>query len=102
MGHDQAAVQVLLGLGTDPGSNFNITLLPTLQELGIGKFCLGAVTPPNGMNISEGMNATIQVVTNGDPTGGLYNVSFLPIISLGEKEGVWCVWTGDSANVGGG
>ena len=28
---------------------------------------------PSGMDITEGMNATIQVQTNGDPDGGLYN-----------------------------
>lgn len=74
MGHDEAAVQVLLGLGNDPGVNFNITLLPTIQEQGLGQFCVGDVRVPDGV-ATEGMNATIQVVTNGDPTGGLYNVS---------------------------
>ena len=75
MEHDEAAVQVLLGLGNDVGSNFNITLVPTIQEQGIGEFCLGDVQVPTGIHVSDGMNATIQVVTNGDPTGGLYNVS---------------------------
>lgn len=28
---------------------------------------------PDGTNVTEGMNATIQVQTNGDPDGGLYN-----------------------------
>ena len=75
MEHDEAAVQVLMGLGNDVGSSFNITLVPTIQEQGIGKFCLGDVTVPAGTHVTEGMNATIQVVTNGDPNGGLYNVS---------------------------
>lgn len=74
LGHTQSAVQVLLGVGNDPGENFNITLLPTIQEQGPGQFCIGAVTIPEGVS-TEGMNATIQVVTNGDPSGGLYNVS---------------------------
>lgn len=30
-------------------------------------------TLPSGLNISDGTQATIQVVTNGDPDGGLYN-----------------------------
>ena len=80
MEHDEAAVQVLLGMGNDPGVNFNITLLPTIQEQGIGQFCLGDVLVPEGV-ATEGMNATIQVVTNGDPNGGLYNVS-LPSSTL--------------------
>lgn len=74
MGHDESAVQVLLGLGNDPGVNFNVTLQPIIQEQGIGQFCLSNVVVPDGVAV-EGMNATIQVVTNGDPTGGLYNVS---------------------------
>lgn len=74
MGHDESAVQVLLGLGNDPGVNFNIILQPTIQERGIGQFCLSNVAVPDGV-ATEGMNATIQVVTNGDPSGGLYNVS---------------------------
>lgn len=79
MGHDQAAVQVLLGLGTNPGSNFNITLEHTFREEGLGNFCLPDVPFPSGMaGVENGMNATIQVITNGDPNGGLYNVSFLP------------------------
>ena len=73
MEHDEAAVQVLLGIGNDPGVNFSIILLPTIQEQGIGQFCLGDVLVPEGV-ATEGMNATIQVVTNGDPNGGLYNV----------------------------
>lgn len=29
---------------------------------------------PSSLNIKDGTNATLQVVTNGDPSGGLYNV----------------------------
>ena len=77
LGHTESAVQVLLGLGNDPGENFNITILPTIQEQGPGQFCVGAVTIPEGV-AKEGMNATIQVVTDrGETTGGLYNVSLL-------------------------
>lgn len=43
MEHDQSIVQVLLALGNNPGNNFNIVLQPTLQEQGIGNFCLGNV-----------------------------------------------------------
>lgn len=78
MGHDQAAVQVLLGLGSDPGTNYNVTLVPTMREQGLGDFCLPGISLSEdvlGAEIEDGMNATVQVVTNGDPSGGLYNVS---------------------------
>ena len=29
---------------------------------------------PSSLGIKDGDNGTIQVVTNGDPNGGLYNV----------------------------
>lgn len=74
MGHDQNAVQVLMGMGDNPGNNFNITLLPTFRQEGLGEFCLPEIPLPSNLGIMDGMNATIQVVTNGDPTGGLYNV----------------------------
>ncbi|KAL8683488.1 MAG: hypothetical protein Q9186_000528 [Xanthomendoza sp. 1 TL-2023] len=73
MGHDHSAVQVLLALGNDPGSNFNVVLVPTTQEEGLGQFCLNDVKVPQGLEVKDGDNATIQVVTNGDPSGGLYN-----------------------------
>lgn len=74
MEHDRAAVQVLIALGNDATDAFNTVLIPTTQEEGIGKFCLGDVKVPESLGVKEGDNATIQVVTNGDPTGGLYNV----------------------------
>jgi len=75
-GHTQTEIEVLLAIGNDPGSAFNYILVPTFQEEGPGNFCLGggAITLPSGLNITDGTNATIQVITNGDPTGGLYNV----------------------------
>ncbi|KAH0283941.1 hypothetical protein KCU62_g8660, partial [Aureobasidium sp. EXF-3399] len=83
MGHTAAKVQVLMALGNDPGSNFNITLLPTVQEQGPQNFCIGAgaLQFPAGLNITAGMNATIQVVTNGDPSGGLYNCADITFTS---------------------
>lgn len=86
MGHDQAAFQVLLGLGNDVGENFNITLIPTVRQKGLGKFCLPDVSLDEdaiGVKVREGMNATLQVVTSGDPNGGLYQVFFTPFLSFG-------------------
>ncbi|KKY22586.1 putative gpi anchored [Phaeomoniella chlamydospora] len=73
MGHDEAAVEVLLGLGNDPGESFNIVLKQTFREEGLGSFCLSDVTLPSSLNLTDGQNATLQVITNGDPDGGLYN-----------------------------
>ena len=73
MGHDESAVSILLALGDDP-SSFNITLLPTFRQEGLGEFCLNAVPIPSDLGIEDGTKGTIQVITNGDPTGGLYAV----------------------------
>ncbi|KAF2499437.1 hypothetical protein BU16DRAFT_523918 [Lophium mytilinum] len=72
MHHTQTDVMVLLSLGSDPGVNYNIILRPTFEEEGLGNFCMGQVSLPEGVNFTEGQEATIQVVSNGDPDGGLY------------------------------
>ncbi|KAB8218382.1 hypothetical protein BDV33DRAFT_125996 [Aspergillus novoparasiticus] len=75
MGHSQTAVEVLLALGNDPGTNFNITLHPTFRVEGLGSFCLPNITFDEsivGVKLTDGMNATLQVQSNGDPSGGLY------------------------------
>lgn len=43
MEHDESVVQVLLAVGNDPGDAFNTILLPTIQQQGLGDFCLGDV-----------------------------------------------------------
>lgn len=77
MGHSGTAVEMLLALGTDPGTNFNITLVPTFGVMGLGALCLPHVDFDSsilGTNVTDGMNATLQVQSNGDPQGGLYAV----------------------------
>jgi hypothetical protein len=78
MGHDEKAVQILLALGDNPGNNFNITLVPTFRQEGLGEFCLPDIQFPSDLGITDGMNGSLQVVTNGDPNGGLYNVRPVP------------------------
>ncbi|KAL8732381.1 MAG: hypothetical protein Q9166_002779 [cf. Caloplaca sp. 2 TL-2023] len=73
LGHDHSAIQVLVALGNDPGSNFNAVLVPTIQEEGLGKFCLSNVMVPESLGVRDGDNATIQVVTDSESSGGLYN-----------------------------
>ena len=85
MHHSQTAVEVLLALGSDPGDNFNIVLSPTFQVNGLGEFCLPHVEINEkliGRNLTNGMNATLQVQTNGDPSGGLYAVCSLPNLAV--------------------
>lgn len=80
MGHSQTAVEFLLALGNNPGDNFNITLVKTFQVTGLGAFCLPHVefnADLLGVNITDGMNATLQVQSDGDPTGGLYAVCLI-------------------------
>lgn len=77
MGHTQTAFEVLLSLGNDPGTNFNVTLVPTFGARGLGSLCIPHVAfheDTLGVNVTDGMNATVQVQSNGDPTGGLYAV----------------------------
>ncbi|BCR89674.1 putative GPI anchored protein [Aspergillus chevalieri] len=75
MGHTQTAFEVLLSLGNDPSTNFNVSLVPTFGARGLGSLCIPHVAFDEdilGVNITDGMNATVQVQSNGDPTGGLY------------------------------
>ncbi|KAL8721893.1 MAG: hypothetical protein Q9225_001529 [Loekoesia sp. 1 TL-2023] len=109
MEHDHAAVQVLIALGNDATDAFNTVLVPTTQEEGIGKFCLSDVKVPESLGVKEGDNATIQVVTNGDPTGGLYNCADITFSSTNSSasectngKGVTTTrYTGKSANANG-
>jgi nascent polypeptide-associated complex subunit beta len=75
MGHEQSNTAVYMAVGNNPGSAFNTVLRQQFTISGIGDFCIGGVSVPAGMNISDGTPATIQVVTNGDGKGGLYQVS---------------------------
>jgi hypothetical protein len=62
---------------------------PTFTEQGLGAFCMTGIEIPGGSEL-EGMNATIQVVTNGDPDGGLYNCAdvTLSASAAGSASGV--------------
>ncbi|KAI9823475.1 MAG: hypothetical protein M1832_002486 [Thelocarpon impressellum] len=110
MGHEGRAVQVLLGLGTDPGLNYNITLVPTLLETGVGPFCLRDVKIPENLGLTDGQNATIQVVSSGDPTGAVYNCGDIVFRSAPAPNTAECVngtgvgaaeWKGPSKNANG-
>ncbi|KAK6592739.1 hypothetical protein QC760_004906 [Botrytis cinerea] len=70
-----ANIEVLIGFGNNVGSAFNTVLRQTFAETGKGSFCMeDLVVDGAKWNVTEGMNATIQVVTGEMGTsGGLYN-----------------------------
>lgn len=98
MGHIDANVEVLIAYGNSPGSAFNTILRSTFSEQGLGAFCMTGFTIPSSM---DGMNATIQVVTNGDPDGGLYNCADVTLSSTasGPATGVCKNATGVTTTV---
>jgi nascent polypeptide-associated complex subunit beta len=75
MEHPQTNVAVYMAIGDNPGDGFSIVAHQQLQVSGLGDFCLGFVAVPQGLNVSDGTKASIQVVTNNHEAGGLYQVS---------------------------
>jgi hypothetical protein len=71
--HDESNIEVTIALGNDPGSAFNTIIKSPISQTGLGAFCMTGISIPSTLNVTEGQNATIQVLTNGDPDGGLYN-----------------------------
>ncbi|EAW08822.1 putative GPI anchored protein [Aspergillus clavatus NRRL 1] len=93
LGHAQTALEVLLALGSNPGDNFNITLHQTFRVEGLGAFCLPDIVFDEsvlGVNITDGMNATLQVQSNGDPTGGLYACADIQFSSSAKVDEASC------------
>lgn len=74
LGHQQTNVAVYLAVGDNPGDGFSTVLHPQFQVSGFGNFCLGDVSIPSSLNVTEGTKATIQVITNAHGEGGLYQV----------------------------
>jgi hypothetical protein len=71
-----ANVAVYIGFGSAVGSAFNTVVRPTFTEQGLSNFRMTGIEIPGGSGL-EGMQATIQVVTNGDPDGGLAAMMFV-------------------------
>lgn len=99
--HPWTYVFINLGFGSEV-TNFNVSLNPNggklLNETGNGTLCWNELRVPSaevlGLEIVEGMEASIQVVTVGDKGSALYNVS-LPIrphmwvLLSASIKGVW-------------
>ncbi|KAF2712128.1 hypothetical protein K504DRAFT_464223 [Pleomassaria siparia CBS 279.74] len=81
MHHAQTDVAIYLSVGDDPGSNYSVVLRHTFSLEGLGDFCAGMVTIPASLNIPDGTSATIQVVSNGDPDGGLFQCADVTLTS---------------------
>lgn len=75
LGHPQTNVAVYMAIGDNPGSGFSIVAQQQLMVDGLGDFCLGSVAVPDGVNVTSGTRASIQVVTGAHGSGGLYQVS---------------------------
>jgi nascent polypeptide-associated complex subunit beta len=67
---------VYMAVGDNPGSGFSIVMRPQFVVTGLGDFCIGQISVPSGVNVSDGTKASIQVVTNAHSAGGLYQVRF--------------------------
>ncbi|KAH7398873.1 hypothetical protein DE146DRAFT_677984 [Phaeosphaeria sp. MPI-PUGE-AT-0046c] len=72
MGHEQTNVAVYMAVGDNPGSGFSVVMRPQFMVTGLGDFCVGQISVPSGVNVSDGTKASIQVVTNAHASGGLY------------------------------
>ena len=80
--HSWTYLFVNLGFGPEV-TNFNVSLNPDggklLNETGNGTFCWNQLPVPSsellGLEVTDGLEASIQVVTVGDSGSALYNVS---------------------------
>lgn len=72
--HTQELLEVLVAVGNEPGGSFNTVVVPTFMKMAPGLTCFGDVTLPSSLNVTEGTNATFQVISRADD-GALYGVS---------------------------
>lgn len=78
--HTRSQLQVIMAVGNDHSASFNVVVVPTFQETGPNNFCFGDVAIPPRLNLTEGTNATLQVISGGSE-GALYAVSTAPSLS---------------------
>ena len=72
--HPWAITYVNLGLGGDNTTVFNISLVPNFNQTGNGTFCLPAIKLPKDLVVSNGTQASLQVIQIGETGSSLYNV----------------------------
>jgi hypothetical protein len=77
-GHKTALIYINLGIGTIP-LNMSLPMVPPFQIVGPtknpypGTFCIPQVPLPDGLNVSIGDNATIQVIETAIHGAALYS-----------------------------
>ncbi|KAK2740458.1 hypothetical protein FQN57_006085 [Myotisia sp. PD_48] len=71
--HHWAITYVNLGLGQDDAIVFNISLVEGFNQTGNGTFCFPKIQIPEGLPISAGTNASLQVIQLGELGSALYN-----------------------------
>lgn len=76
--HPWAITYVNLGLGGDNTTVFNISLVPNFNQTGNGTFCLPAIKLPSNVVVSNGTQASLQVIQLGETGSALYNVREFP------------------------
>lgn len=73
--HPWALTYVNLALGGDNTTSFNISLVQVFNQTGNGTYCFPKIVLPEGLAVSDGTNASIQVIQLGTTGSALYNVS---------------------------
>ncbi|KAG9245421.1 hypothetical protein BJ878DRAFT_501590 [Calycina marina] len=74
LGHAWTYAFINVGLGTDyPVTNYSLTNDRPLNITGKGDLCMEKLDLPAGLTVTDGQNATIQVVTVGETGTALYN-----------------------------
>ncbi|KAJ4994330.1 Uncharacterized protein SVAN01_00159 [Stagonosporopsis vannaccii] len=86
LGHQQTNVAVYLAVGDNPGDGFSVVLHPQFQVAGYGDFCLGNVSIPSSLNVTDGTKASIQVITNAHGDGGLYQCADINLVNTALSE----------------
>ncbi|PGH31223.1 hypothetical protein GX50_06008 [[Emmonsia] crescens] len=71
--HEWAITYVNLGLGSDDSVIFNISLVEGFNQTGNGTFCFPKIRIPQGLGLTAGSNASIQVVQLTELGSALYN-----------------------------
>ncbi|KAF1852097.1 uncharacterized protein K460DRAFT_325687 [Cucurbitaria berberidis CBS 394.84] len=81
MGHPQTNIAVYVAIGDNPGSGFSVVARQQLTVDGLGNFCIGSISLPTSLNVSDGTLASIQVVSNNHESGGLYQCADVKLVN---------------------
>jgi hypothetical protein len=73
--HPWAYTFVNLALGGDNTTNFTTSLVEGFNQTGNGTFCFPKLVLPADLSVTDGMNASLQVVQVNERGSALYNVS---------------------------